>query len=667
MLTKQLQVLIDVSLSAGRSFDDIRNILQIQGYTDVAIDDLFESYRASGQTPRGYTQGAGAQAPVAPPAPLPVAPPVQTPAPASVFTPAPEAPVIMPTRAPAPAPVASPAPTAFSQAFAETPASVPAPAVAPAPTPTAPSPNSFDVAPAKVLPGASYIADFIPSAPADTSTASAPENAGGSEAMSLQVSSDFAPNKPVAPADMSAPIIMPTAHSTPVVGQEISSAMAAMSPEAAAAYANTKRRVPVSPSVPPAPLGTTPQAPTSLKPLEREAPIIMPHHDGIADRQSDAPLRIGYEAGSITAPSQMAPETAMPHMMPVDGMEAPAPTPFVPPVLTNVPRAGAINVGLGGIPELENAALEDYKRKQAKSPVLTIIMLVTVVIIIAGFAYWFFTVGPGASEVVPNESVDTSDTPALVNDAATTPTTPATNVDIDPFTGAPRLPDAPLAVVTVPTSTAPVTASCGPFVQNLKIGDTGSGVVTLQAHFEAIGVFALLSEYTADNDTFVNGARENGVYNAYLQQAVRLYQSVMFDGSRAVSGVQQGALDTATRSALSGDCDGTKFNQWYTEIRNTKRDVAVQSLLGNARLAIFAYFDSAGSYAGMCDQSAGLVDALKQVDAITSVNGAVICTTSAESFVIAAPLFSSVGYYCMDAAKNSLQVPYVSKDQTVCK
>jgi hypothetical protein len=649
MLTKQLQVLIDVSLSSGRSFDDIRNILQIQGYTDEKIDVLFESYRASGQPPRGYTQGTGAGAPVAPPAQVPVQPPVQTPAPASVFSPAPQTP---------PAPVIMPKPTTppteFSQAFADTPASAPAPAVAPTPAPAAPSPHSFDVAPEKVLPGASYVADFIPSEVPAATVEETMTSMGGSEAMSVEISSDFAPNQMAA-----------TAHTTPMVGQEISNAMAAMSPEAAAAYAKTQRRAPAS--VPaPAP------APAILaKPLEREAPIIMPHHDGISDRQSDAPLRIGYEAGSITAPSQMAPETAMPHKMSMAGMgsaPAQAPAPFVPPVLTNVPRAGAINVGLGGIPELENAALEDYKRKQAKSPVLTIIMLVTVVIIIAGFAFWFFTVGPGASEEVPVRTTSDTDTPSLTDDVATTPTTPAANVDIDPFTGAPRLPDAPATIVTVPTTTAPVAATCGPFVQNLKIGDTGSGVVTLQAHFEAIGVFALLNEYVADNDTFVNGARENGVYNAYLQQAVRLYQSVMFDGTRGVSGVQQGAIDSATRSALSSDCDGSNFSQWYTEIRNTKRDVAVQSLLGNARLTIFAYADAKnGSYAGMCDESAELVKTLEQVDAITTAQGAVICTTTADTWLIAAPLFSSVGYYCMDGAKNSLQVPYVSADQTACK
>lgn len=392
MLTKQLQVLIDVSLSSGRSFDDIRAILKIQGFGDTKIDEVFAEYRAKGQAAGGKEQVVATY--MAPPS-------QQNGVPAS------------------PVPSASAVPTA--------PASMPRAA-------EAQSQSVVSQAPATVP-----VAD-------DTDVVIETETPSMSEAVSVEVSPDFMPQTAETPA-IQAPVSFET---------------------------------PVGPYTPTKTMTTTPQTveidddPFAAPPQTFEAPVIQPQHTGVAPvmpafmaehasamsqavPQSTQQTTM-QEAGQTTAPAQAPAQTpATPQVAPVPDFSASLETPAVNdtspasismPTFTSVPKAGGINVGLGGIPELENAALEDYKRKQASSPVPLIITLVVVVALIAGAAYWFFALGPGKAPQPDPESVlnraRATSTPATANPSTNTgATVPAPAVDstsapsIDPFTGQP--------------------------------------------------------------------------------------------------------------------------------------------------------------------------------------------------------------------------------------
>jgi hypothetical protein len=47
MLTKQIKAVIETNLSVGKSYEDIRSILKMDGHKDVSINIIFEEYRAS--------------------------------------------------------------------------------------------------------------------------------------------------------------------------------------------------------------------------------------------------------------------------------------------------------------------------------------------------------------------------------------------------------------------------------------------------------------------------------------------------------------------------------------------------------------------------------------------------------------------------------------------
>jgi len=574
MLTKQLQVLIDVSLSSGRSFEDIRGILKVQGFGDGTIDEVFAEYRE-----RGQTRGAS----------------LRTPQPTSV-------------------PVSVTAPPSASAVSAS------APAAAPAPSP-------FDTAPIKVLPGASYVPDFIPSDTPVAAPVQTPPATSMSQAMSVDVSPDFVPSQ-TGVTGAYTPSSMPpsqTAHTTPVVGNEISTP------------------------------GITNERPASVPftvpSTEREAPVIMPHHD--APPTGARPTEfMGY--GQMTVPSQMAAANKSMH---VDDLPA-------APLMSSMPNAAPINVGLGGIPELENAALEDYKRKQAKSPIPMIIMLITVAALIGGFAYWFFNVGPGA----PREN--TSDILQQLRNA--TPTieeiVPLSNQpeNIDPFTGAPRLDDPEVPEVAVPAPVVPATL-CGPFKLDLKLDDEGSDVVLVQDYFADIGLFPLVEEYVRVTGIAEGFSITRGAFDKNMQIAVRFYQDAMFADERNISSLQRGAIDQSTRGVMHDDCDGAKFNKYYVNQLNASRDTIIKSNLASVRIDIFKYFDDTGTFAGMCEKSAGVAKAISTINEVTGELGKVVCNSISNEWVFAAPLYSSTGYYCVDSIKNSLLVSSLGKGALRCR
>ncbi|MDA8611450.1 hypothetical protein N9L18_01130, partial [Candidatus Pacebacteria bacterium] len=51
MLNKQLRALIETSLSAGRTLEDVRAILKKQGFLDSAITELFTEYQQGEKAP----------------------------------------------------------------------------------------------------------------------------------------------------------------------------------------------------------------------------------------------------------------------------------------------------------------------------------------------------------------------------------------------------------------------------------------------------------------------------------------------------------------------------------------------------------------------------------------------------------------------------------------
>lgn len=559
MLTKQLQVLIDVSLSSGRSFDDIRNLLKAQGFTDRTIDETFEAYRARGPVKQGMVT-----------TPLPPAPQANTPAPS-------QAPVAVPV-APPSAPAAAPAHVYDAPVIMPNHGGVP------------------QVAPQNVP------LDFMPSPvilPSDA--AQAPGVPTMSQAVRVDVSPDFAPGANI-PAQSPA---------------------ASMDPEPPQQYA----------------AHTTPA-------------------------QSE-PTRMGYEP--MQMPSQiMQQERYGLHVAPSGGSQERAQAREVP-LLSTMPTPGAINVGISSVPELERAALEDYQRKLDKSPVPLIIMLVVVVALIGGFAYWFFSIGPGVAMRDARVTVDDirNATPT-VEEIIPLSNTPE---DIDPFTGAPRVPNnATITPVVVPPPVqGDLAPACGPFKQDLTLDATGPDVVNAQNYFAGIGLFAIFEAKNKIDGTIEAFAITPGTYDKNMQAAVRFYQQVMFDGERSVSSVSFGVLDQPTREVMFDDCDGAKFNRYYEDVVHTDRDTQIKSVLGSIRIAVFSYFDTVATFEGLCTKSADVTKALTELGTLTGELGGPVCRSTNGDWIIAAPLYGSPGLWCIDSFKNSLEVPSISGTQLKCR
>jgi hypothetical protein len=568
MLTKQLQVLIDVSLSSGRSFDDIRNLLKAQGFSDSVIDDTFEAYRARGPVKQGMVSTSPATS-------APSTPPATAVPPAKVY----EAPVIMPHHS--------------------------APPVAPTP------PQATPVASSNVPP------DFVPAPvilPRDAS--SAPGVPTMSQAVRVDVSPDFAPgaNIPAQPPAASMdpePLQQGVAHSTQ----------------------------PVVPS----------QTSASVLPVT-----------------SSEPTRLGYEP--IQLPSQMMQQQryglrTAPESTPARSSDTRA----APPLLSTMPAPGAINVGISTVPELERAALEDYQRKLDKSPVPLIIMLIVVVALIGGFAYWFFSIGPGVAMRSPQISVDEIRTATpTIEEIIPLSNTPE---DIDPFTGAPRVPNNATItpIVVPPPADGDLEPACGPFKQDLQLDATGPEVVMVQNYFGNIGLFEIFEEKNRVDGTIEAFAITPGVYDKNLQAAVRFYQQVMFDGVRSVSNLAFGTLDQPTREVMFADCGGETFNRYYKDVLHTERDTKTKAVLGSIRIAVFGYFDTVATFEGLCTNSADVTKALTELGTLTGELGGPICRSTNSDWIIAAPLYGTPGLWCIDSFKNSLEVPSLSSTQLKCK
>lgn len=364
MLTKQLQALIDISLSSGRSFDDIRALLKIQGFEDPNIDTIFEAYRQKGQA-SGLKQQVVATY-VAPPA------------------------------------VRDTVPTRTDDVVIET------------ETPSLSEAVSVEVSP-----------EFVPSAPAVSPAQDIPAAPKAFETPVGLYTPGAQTNTPTAPV-FEAPIIMPThtAPTTPVVPM-------------APATAHT------TPDVVPSATPTPPASVVSGSAIDDD-PFAAPPTDVAPAAVSSTTIP---SAPTATAPDFSHAFESSPDTSAVSATQPTATTPASPTTTPSLamPMRGSINVGLQGIPELEQAALDDYKRKQAASPVPLIITLIVVVVLIAGTAYWFFTLGPG-KPIVPDESsilnqrrTPPSTIPATGATSTTTNTTaPATSTGpVDPFTGQP--------------------------------------------------------------------------------------------------------------------------------------------------------------------------------------------------------------------------------------
>lgn len=560
MLTKQLQTLIDVSLSAGRSFDDIRDILQLQGFGDEAIDQLFAAYR---ERPSRAAAASAAGTPVAA---------------------APAAPTLTPAAVPVPPP-AAPAPT-------------PAPTAAPAAQP----PHVYE-APV-IMP-----------------------NAG------VGVAAPVTQAAAVAPA--ATPPTAPTQPEPVSVGTVVSSS--ATMPDWAQAPAATP------------PPGQSAAAPSYVPPAAPSS---------------------AFTAAPNTAPAQAAPiDLSRAFDAPAGpvGMQAPTAAPLRGtldqpiPTFSTMPAAGSINVGLGGMPELEQAEVEAYQRKLEKSPVRMLIVLFVVIAMIAGFAYWFFTLGPGAP-IAPQVSItDVRTATSTVNAPEDLSNQPL--ADIDPFTGAPRsvdpVPDVPIA--------APSTAAGCVFITDLALDDTGDAVTQVQQYFTDIGVFAKFAEQGRVDGTAPNFTITPGTFDKQMQLAVRYYQTVMFAGDRSNANVQPGIIDFPTRAVMEDDCSGGKFERYHQAVLDEALNQQSRAAVASVRVHIFSYFDETGTYFGACERSPQVLATLETINQVAGSIGGAICRATNSDWIVATPLHGVGGYYCTDSNQNTGEVATLLSNQMRCK
>lgn len=98
---------------------------------------------------------------------------------------------------------------------------------------------------------------------------------------------------------------------------------------------------------------------------------------------------IGSNVMPVQAQPSVAEEKIKTNISPA--LQQPEPKPEPEKIL---PR-GSINVGLGGIPELQNAVNSAYELKKKKSIIPLLITFVIVISVIVGFAYWYIYLRDG--------------------------------------------------------------------------------------------------------------------------------------------------------------------------------------------------------------------------------------------------------------------------------
>jgi hypothetical protein len=331
------------------------------------------------------------------------------------------------------------------------------------------------------------------------------------------------------------------------------------------------------------------------------------------------------------------------------------------PSFSTMPAAGSINVGLGGMPELEQAQVEAYQRKVEKSPVRMIIVLVLVLAMIAGFVYWFFFLGPGAP-IEPQTTLTDIRTATsgvdVVPDLSGQP--PA---DIDPFTGALRSVE---PVATVPVA-SPTTAQGCIFMTDLALDDTGEAVTQAQEYFTAIGMFARFAEQGKLDGTAPNFTVTPGTYDKQMQLAVKYYQSVMFAADRSNANVQPGIIDFPTRAAMEDDCTGGKFERYHQQVLDEALNQKARAAVASVRVHVYSYFDTNGTYAGMCDRSPQIKAQLDAINQVTGDIGGATCRATNGDWIIATPLHGVGGYYCTDSSQNTGEVANLLSNQMKCR
>lgn len=206
-----------------------------------------------------------------------------------------------------------------------------------------------------------------------------------------------------------------------------------------------------APAINPAPTQTPPQAPPGIPAKEPALSAVMeedPFHqfDGKSSAAppastdhtnsfSEASPPIGMS--SAPTPAQ-APPPVPPSNVSTPPPVSPPPVPAAPPVPTppatpptaQVKSSKPINVGLGGVPELKNAAMNAYNEEKSKSIVPFVIVIFLILAIMGGGMYWYIFLRDGglANQELP---VNRGEDPAL-EEPKEEPIDPAIR---DPYTG----------------------------------------------------------------------------------------------------------------------------------------------------------------------------------------------------------------------------------------
>lgn len=94
----------------------------------------------------------------------------------------------------------------------------------------------------------------------------------------------------------------------------------------------------------------------------------------------------------------------------------------------------AINIGLSGMPEIQNVLAEEEFKKKEKSAAPLVITLLTLLVLISGFFYWLFVLKDGGAAII-KDKVGITDTSTTTSETSATPTPPEIPGARDPFTG----------------------------------------------------------------------------------------------------------------------------------------------------------------------------------------------------------------------------------------
>ena len=205
---------------------------------------------------------------------------------------------------------------------------------------------------------------------------------------------------------------------------------------------------PVSPATPSQePVSSAPISDDPFHQFDDSTPAVSLDSPDHPNSFSDSSPPVGMSSASIPTPSAQTPP---PDQMPPAPLATP-PTPSMPvstpPTLNPAPPENtapsrrsslfnskkedrSINVGLGGVPELKNAAINAYQEEKSKSIIPLIIVIFLILAVMGGFAYWYLYLRDGgiANQEVQINVSEESDTKYPIQE----PIDPSVG---DPFTG----------------------------------------------------------------------------------------------------------------------------------------------------------------------------------------------------------------------------------------